>query len=68
MIVDADEGATEGEDLTEGGQYCWVDDSCGWNDEGGDDEENAEDDKDHGEEYLEFMFHILDFFTQRRWV
>lgn len=66
MIVDADEGAAEGEDLAKGSEDGRVDDSCGWNDEGGDDEEDAEDDKDHGEEYLEFMFHILDFFTQRR--
>lgn len=34
MIVDADEGAAEGEDLAKGGEDGRVDDSCGWNDEG----------------------------------
>lgn len=66
MIVDADEGAAEGEDLAKGCEDGRVYDAGGWNDERRDDEKDAEDDEDHGEEDLEFMFHILDFFTLRR--
>lgn len=66
MIIDADEGTAEGEDLAKGCEDGRVDDAGGWDDECSDDEKDAEDDEDHGEEDLEFMFHILDFFTLRR--
>lgn len=37
MIVDADEGAAEGEDLAKGSEDGRVDDAGGWDDERGDD-------------------------------
>ena len=59
MIVDADEGAAEGEDLAKGGEDGRIYHSGGWNDKGGDDEEDAEDDEDHGDNDLNFEFHRL---------
>ena len=54
-IVDADDCSCESEDLTEGSQYCGVDDTSGRDKEGYGDEENAEDDKHDGKTNL--MFH-----------
>ena len=54
-IVDADDCSCESEDLTEGSQYCGVDDSSGRDKEGNGDEENAEDDKHDGK--TNPMFH-----------
>ena len=55
-IIDADDCSCESEDLTEGSQYCGVDDSSGRDKEGNGDEKNAKDDKKKGKKYL--MFHI----------
>ena len=54
-IVDAYDCTSESEDLTEGSQYCGIDDSSGRDKEGNGDEENAEDDKHDGKTNL--MFH-----------
>ena len=54
-IVDAYDCTSEGENLTEGSQYCGVDDSSGRDKEGNGDEENAKDDKHDGKKNL--MFH-----------
>ena len=43
MIIDADEGADEGEDLAKGCEDGRVDDAGGWDHECRDDEEDAED-------------------------
>ena len=42
VIVDADDGAGEGEDLAEGGEDSGVDDTCRWDNEGGNEEDDAE--------------------------
>ena len=42
MIVDADDGSGEGEDLTKGGEDGGVDDTCGGHNEGGDKEKDSE--------------------------
>lgn len=57
-IVDADDCSCESEDLTEGSQYCGVDDSSGRDKEGNGDEENAEDDKKKGKKNLMFHFFL----------
>ena len=55
-IVDAYDCTSESEDLTEGSQYCGIDDSSGRDKEGNGDEENAEDDKHDGKTNLMFHF------------
>lgn len=57
-IVDADDCSCEGENLTESGQDCGVDDSSGRDKEGNGDQGNAEDDKHDGKTNLMFHFFL----------
>ena len=57
-IVDADDCSCESEDLTEGSQYCGVDDSSGRDKEGNGDQDNAKDDKHDGKTNLVFHFFL----------
>ena len=58
VIVDADDGAGEGEDLAEGGEDSGVDDTCGRYDEGGNEEDDAENNEEDGN--TELGFHITE--------
>ena len=56
VIVNADDGAGEGEDLAEGGEDSGVDDTCRWDNEGGNEEDDAENNEEDGN--TELGFHI----------
>ena len=62
MVVNADEGAGEGEDLTEGGQDRRVDDAERWCDECRNNQYHSEAYQHHRKQNLRMLFHNADDF------
>lgn len=57
MVVQADEGTTEGEGFAIGSEDGWVDDTGRWYDESYNNKDNTEGNKNYRKDYLILVLH-----------